>query len=266
MEATIMKLDTGLAPTVVESLVLNGDLNALTPEQRVEYVKYRCASLGLDPAAKPFELLKLNGKLVLYATKSCTEQLCERRGLSVALGATERIEDVLQVAARVSDAKRSTENVGAVGIGNLKGEALANALMKARTKAIRRAVLAHCGLGMLDETEVESIPGATKVDLAGGNATSSTRPSPEGSPAPLSHPEASHAAEEAPATVGQHATAPGSYVIEGGVHKGKAMRDLTDDQRAKTYLWCQAHPDAWWGPAFMENCQKFNANPAELPF
>jgi hypothetical protein len=47
---------------------------------------------------------------------------------------------------------------GAVNIANLKGEALANALMKTETKAKRRATLSICGLGFLDETEVEDIP------------------------------------------------------------------------------------------------------------
>jgi hypothetical protein len=42
---------------------------------------------------------------------------------------------------------------------------MANATMKAQTKAIRRAVLAHCSLGMMDETEVASIPDATTTIL-----------------------------------------------------------------------------------------------------
>ena len=40
----------------------------------------------------------------------------------------------------------------------LKGEAHANAVLKAVTKAKRRVTLSICGLGWLDETEVESIP------------------------------------------------------------------------------------------------------------
>jgi hypothetical protein len=51
---------------------------------------------------------------------------------------------------------------GAVNISGLKGEALANALMKAETKAKRRATLSICGLGFLDETEVEDIPASAK--------------------------------------------------------------------------------------------------------
>jgi hypothetical protein len=39
-----------------------------------------------------------------------------------------------------------------------------NALMKAVTKAKRRVTLSICGLGMLDETEVETIPDVEYVE------------------------------------------------------------------------------------------------------
>jgi hypothetical protein len=53
---------------------------------------------------------------------------------------------------------RTDESLGAVSLVGLEGEALANSLMKAETKAKRRVALSICGLGMLDETEVEAIP------------------------------------------------------------------------------------------------------------
>jgi hypothetical protein len=46
----------------------------------------------------------------------------------------------------------------AVPIAGLRGEARANAMMKAETKAKRRATLAICGLGMLDESEMSGLP------------------------------------------------------------------------------------------------------------
>lgn len=160
---------TTLDPAVISSLVINGDLKGLTNEQRVAYYNYRCQQAGLDPAAKPFDLLTLNGKQILYANASATQQLCGTRGLSVQITAREKAEDVYIVCARVTDqTNRTTENTGAVSIGGLKGDALANAMMKATTKAIRRTVLAHCGLGMLDETETETISGAVRepIDIA----------------------------------------------------------------------------------------------------
>nr|MBA2706681.1 hypothetical protein [Gemmatimonadaceae bacterium] len=50
-------------------------------------------------------------------------------------------------------------DIGVVTMGALKGDALANALMKAVTKAKRRVTFSICGLGTLDETELETIPG-----------------------------------------------------------------------------------------------------------
>jgi hypothetical protein len=45
-----------------------------------------------------------------------------------------------------------------VSLHNLKGEALANAIMKCETKAKRRVTLSICGLGLLDELDVETLP------------------------------------------------------------------------------------------------------------
>lgn len=162
MSTEIMTLD----PAVISSLVINGDLKGLSNEQRVAYYNYRCQQAGLDPSAKPFDLLTLNGKQVLYANASATQQLCGTRGLSVQITQREKVEDIFMVSVRVTDQQqRATENTGAVSIGGLKGDNLANAMMKATTKAIRRTVLAHCGLGMLDETETETIPGAVRQPM-----------------------------------------------------------------------------------------------------
>lgn len=150
-----------LDQSVIAKLVTTGDLAGLSPQQQVSYYNYRCQQAGLDPAAKPFDLLKLNGKTVLYANASCTQQLCGIHKLSVEIMSKDRQDDIYVVCARVkSPDGRSSDNMGAVPLGNLKGEALANSMLKATTKAIRRTVLAHLGLGMLDETEVATIPGA----------------------------------------------------------------------------------------------------------
>jgi hypothetical protein len=156
-----MKEGAILDPKVIESIVMNGDLSKLQPAQKVAYYSYRCSQAGLDPAAKPFDLLKLNGKEVLYANAQCTQQLCAIHKLSTQVTHREKMDDIYLVSVRVTGVDgRLSENQGAVAIAHLKGDALANAVLKATTKAIRRAVLAHCGLGMLDETEAETIPNA----------------------------------------------------------------------------------------------------------
>lgn len=156
-----------LAPEIVANIVTTGDISQLSAQQRVSYYNYRCQQAGLDPAAKPFDILKLNGKTVLYANASCTQQLCGIHKLAVSITAREKVDDIYTVCARVTSPDgRASENMGAVPTGGLKGEALANAMLKAVTKATRRTVLSHLGLGMLDETEVQTIPGAQTQEYA----------------------------------------------------------------------------------------------------
>lgn len=149
----------------IESVLIGGDLSKLTPEQRVSYYNRMCETLGLNPLTKPFAYLTLNGKLILYALKDATEQLRKVHGVSITEVTSQRFDDVFVVTAKAQDREGRTDAAtGAVAIGNLKGETLANALMKAETKAKRRATLSICGLGMLDETEADTIPRAEMVE------------------------------------------------------------------------------------------------------
>jgi hypothetical protein len=117
-----------------------------------------CDSLGLNPLTQPFDYIRLSGKLVLYAKRDAAEQLRKLHGISITDVQAANVGDVYVVTVKAQDATGRTDaSTGAVPIGTLKGEALANALMKAETKAKRRVTLSICGLGMLDETEVESI-------------------------------------------------------------------------------------------------------------
>lgn len=152
------------AATDIERVLIGGDLSKLTAEQRTAYYMQLCQSLGLNPLTKPFAYITLSGKLVLYALKDATEQLRKIHSVSITDVSSQRLEDVFVVAAKAQDKTGRTDAAtGAVPIGNLKGEALANALMKAETKAKRRVTLSICGLGMLDETEVETIRDAAPV-------------------------------------------------------------------------------------------------------
>jgi hypothetical protein len=150
-----------LPPEVVEKVVIGGDLSGLTAAQRAEYYAAVCRSLGLNPLTKPFEYLTLNGKLRLYALRDCADQLRRLHGISIYITNREWLNDIYVVTARAKDRSgREDESTGAVTVGNLKGDALANALMKAETKAKRRVTLSIAGLGWLDETELETIPQA----------------------------------------------------------------------------------------------------------
>lgn len=152
---------------LIERVIIQGDLSKLSPGERVHYYARVCESVGLNPLTKPFEYLRINGREVLYATRTCTDQLRQLHGVSIQITSREKIGDVYVVTAKAIDGSgRSDESTGAVTLGHLSGEDLANALMKAETKAKRRVTLSICGLGMLDESEVETIPGSTSVAAA----------------------------------------------------------------------------------------------------
>ena len=146
-----------LAEHVLAEHVLIGDISKLTEQERTAYYISVCKSLNLNPLTKPFDYIQLNGKLTLYAKKDATDQLRAARGVSISKLERETINGVYCVTAYAETGTRSDASLGAVNIENLKGDTLANAMMKAETKAKRRVTLSICGLGMLDETELETI-------------------------------------------------------------------------------------------------------------
>lgn len=144
--------------TAIERVLISGDLAALTQDQRLAYYNSTCESLGLNPLTRPFDYITLNGKLTLYARKDATEQLRKIHGVSITQLEKTFHEGLYIVTALATDKTgRADASTGAVTITGLKGEALANALMKAETKAKRRVTLSICGLGMLDETEAADV-------------------------------------------------------------------------------------------------------------
>lgn len=154
-----------LDPKVLEGVMLGGDLSKLTPQGRMVYYAKVCESVGLNPLTKPFDYIVLNGKLTLYARKDCTQQLCQINDIGTEVVRREQIGDIYIVTVRARKGSRCSDDDGAVNIAGLKGSDLANAMMKAITKAKRRAVLGICGLGVLDESEVETIEGAEIVPI-----------------------------------------------------------------------------------------------------
>lgn len=159
----------------LEAAAITGDLSKMEPADRLTYYNKVCASLGLNPLTKPFAYITLNGKLTLYALRDATDQLRKLHRISVEIVSREMLPDagLYVVTARARDLDgRTDESVGAVNVKNLGGENLANALMKAETKAKRRVTLSIAGLGWLDESEAVSeavsVPGARVVDMETG--------------------------------------------------------------------------------------------------
>jgi hypothetical protein len=147
---------------VLQSVLIKGDLSKLTPQERVNYLVTICKSIGLNPLTQPFEFIWLGGKLVLYAKKDCTDQLRRIHKVSIKK-VDQHVKDgllTMTAQARLPDG-REDEDIGCVSFPDtLKGDIRANTAMKCWTKAKRRSTLSICGLGFLDETEVETIPDA----------------------------------------------------------------------------------------------------------
>lgn len=174
---------------VMERVIAHGDLARLSPADRVRYYMRTCESLGLNPLTKPFEYIELNGKLTLYATRTTTDQLRKIHGVALTIVARETISDIYIVTVRATTPDgRTDESTGAVPLVRERGEwkssgsgkryfaadgtyeqlpptERANAYMKAESKAKRRATLSICGLGWVDETEIETIASARRVNV-----------------------------------------------------------------------------------------------------
>jgi len=152
--------------TTIEDVLIRGDLSKLNEQQRTEYYLRLCNSIGLNPMTQPFQYLTLNGKLVLYARRDCADQLRKINGISIEIVSQDRSDGLLSVHVRAKDKDgRMDEDLGVVAFNdNLRGEAAANAILKAVTKAKRRVTLSLSGLGFLDETEVADIPASAKIE------------------------------------------------------------------------------------------------------
>ena len=161
-EVTQAMTTTNHSERILEVLV-GGNLSVLTPPERVDYYNRVCDSLGLNPMTQPFAFITLNGKLVLYALKGATDQLRGIHGISISEPHVQQQGDMYIVTVTAVDKTgRTDSDMGVVAVGKLTGENLANAMLKAITKAKRRVALSICGLGMLDETEIEDIPASAK--------------------------------------------------------------------------------------------------------
>lgn len=164
---------------MMEQVIVGGDLAQLKPHERLSYYRNVCESVGLNPLTKPFEYIKLNGKLTLYARRDAADQLRRIRGISLARPEIEYGDDLVIVTVVATDRDgRSDADVGAVALTGLRGEARANAIMKAITKAKRRVTLSIAGLGWLDETEAETVPGAQRVVVGDTGEIVDAKPTP----------------------------------------------------------------------------------------
>jgi hypothetical protein len=153
--------------SAIESFVLKGDISAMPPEQKASYYIDLCQRWELDPSTCPIEFILMQGKLVPYVRKVGTDQIARKQRLTretifgpevVKIGEASVVMCKVKVTAPDGRSEVSTATVP------LKDPS--NDFMKAETKAKRRATLSIHGLGLLDESELETMSGFTRVSLA----------------------------------------------------------------------------------------------------
>jgi hypothetical protein len=175
MSTEIEKRDTIAPLSAIEKVVVENNLAALNPAERWQYYRWRCESLGLDPAARPFQYIVFQGKLTLYADKGCAEQLRAKHRITVKLDRAQVVEGIYTVPATAYHPDgRSATDIGAVPVAGVKGDDLAKAMKKAVTQANRRATLALMGLGSQD---LEDVQGVQRLDIEAVHSPSGLLPS-----------------------------------------------------------------------------------------
>src|SRR5271170_2511316 len=98
---------------LMEKVMIAGDLAKLDPKDRMAYYMAVCESVGLNPYTKPFELITLNGKMIMYATRTATDQLRQIQKVSVTISARQKDGDVYTVVAKAETPdKRTDESTG----------------------------------------------------------------------------------------------------------------------------------------------------------
>lgn len=176
----------------VERVLATGNLEGLSEAERVEIYRATCASLGLNPASRPLEYVRMQGRTVLYVRKEATDQLRRVHGVSIRVTESARQDDlyVVRVEARIGD--RIDEDMGVVPIGKQGADALANAMMRALSKAKRRVTLSIVGLGWAgagdDEEHAEDAASGARVEALPDRAPDAgVPPSRSSGPSPAPH-------------------------------------------------------------------------------
>ncbi len=142
----------------VEAALVQNDLSKMNVEQRLQFYKAVCDSIGLNYITQPLAYIMLNGKITLYAKRDAADQLRKIHGVSIQILSRETRDGLYIVTVKAKDKTgREDEATGVIPIEGRKGADLANDMLKCETKAKRRVTLSICGLGLLDETELGTI-------------------------------------------------------------------------------------------------------------
>ena len=183
MSESIARYDA--EPAVVEQLI-RGDVSSVPREALLRYVFTFCERVGISPLAVPFSLLKTQRGMQLVANRNFYDAVASKYSVSrecVGEGFFEGTKLYYTRYRATTPDGRVTEDMALVDTAGLNGNDLANAIMKAHTKGRNRVTRAHLGFPFPDETEAETVPGASVVSIEEmPNAGNGEPPAPEPEP------------------------------------------------------------------------------------
>lgn len=133
------------------------DTRALSQAEREATLAALSKALGLNPLTAPVRFLPMQGGEVLYVTRHATDQIAARLRINRETVVGPEVRDMggvklvfCQVRASAPDGRSE------MATATLPWKDPLNDLMKAETKAKRRAVLSLVGLGLLTEDDAEA--------------------------------------------------------------------------------------------------------------
>ena len=138
-------------PDEIQQIILkeNGRCDKLSVEQKYDYANWICEMMQVKAALRPIDFIPTQGGIKPYLNKGAAEIIRDARGISVSEIKVEEVNGMFIVTCNLKDRNgRTDSDIGAWPKGDSEQH---NSLMKAVTKAKRRATLSMCRLGGLVE-------------------------------------------------------------------------------------------------------------------
>lgn len=166
----LMGKDVVLKQEIQDILAKDGGAcNNLSPDQQAEYKTFLCAKMGVSPLLQPIDLIPTKNGLRPYLNKGAAELIRDERKISITdIEVSEKNGMFVAICKVRAMNGRVDCDMGACQ----KGNEPENSLMKAVTKAKRRATLSMCGLGaIIEEAHPTEYNGETPEETPSPNVT-----------------------------------------------------------------------------------------------
>ena len=156
-----------------------GDLTPLNQAERDIVQRVMCRRMDIDPDSFPFQVIEFKRgpekKTIFYAPRGLFDYLASRDNLHLIVANSHIQGNTIIFTARVTARNgRVVEDIGAapVSFTGTGGEQTAAGVMKAWTRAVRRALSRFYGASVLDESEKDAVESSAAPFAAPAPASS----------------------------------------------------------------------------------------------